>query len=239
MKTIKLMAVCFITLLTINANAKEKIRGNGKVITENRTTGEYDKISIGGAFEVELVSGKEGNITIKIEENLAPYLITKVEKGELKIKWKKGKNISHKKTIYITIPFKDINAIAFGGSGNIVSKDPIKSSELDLSLAGSGDMDLDVDAGNLKASLAGSGSYNLTGSADTMKCAIAGSGNIRGYELNAGDVSAAISGSGNISATINGKLSAKIAGSGNIKYKGNPSTESIKVSGSGSVSKTN
>ncbi|OIQ38542.1 MAG: hypothetical protein BM563_05780 [Bacteroidetes bacterium MedPE-SWsnd-G1] len=239
MKTIKIIAICLTTLLTINANAKEKIRGNGKVITENRTTGEYDKISIGGSFEVELVSGKEGNITIKVEENLAPYLITKVEKGELKIKWKKGKNISHKKTIYITIPFEDINAVAFGGSGNVVGKDPIKSDNLALSLAGSGDMDLMVAANTMGANLAGSGSIDLQGSTDSIKYAIAGSGNIRGYELEVGDANVAISGSGNVSATINGKLNAKISGSGNVRYKGNPSTESVKVSGSGSVSKKN
>lgn len=238
MKTKTFITTVLIALIAINTNAfSKKIKGNGNVITENRTTESYDEISVGGSFEVELISGKEGNITIEIEENLAEYLITEVKKGELKVHWKKGINVSTNKTIRITIPFEEIEGVSLAGSGRLFSKATISAENLSLSMAGSGDMELTIDTQDLKTSLAGSGSMNLEGSADSMESSLAGSGDLAGFGLVVGNTAISLAGSGTVKATINGTLNVAIAGSGDIYYKGNPKTETIKVSGSGSVTK--
>lgn len=238
MKITKFITVTFIAIITVQAQAfSEKIKGNGKVITEQITTESYDRISIGGSFRVELVSGKEGDIIIKAESNLTKYIITEVKNGTLKVHWKRGVNITHKKTIYITIPFAEIDGVTLGGSGKVVSTDLIKTDDMHINLSGSGNINLKIDASNLKTQISGSGGIKLSGKSGTMDCSISGSGSFNSYELNVGDTTAIVSGSGNIKVTVNGKLNAKISGSGNIRYQGNPTTEIIKVSGSGHVTK--
>lgn len=238
MKITKFITTVLIAIITVQAQAfSEKIKGNGKITTEQRTTGSYDRISIGGSFRVELVSGKEGNITIKAESNLTKYIITEVKNGTLKIHWKRNVNVSHKKPIHITIPFTEIDGVSLGGSGKVTSSTTIKVDEMQLSLSGSGNMNLTIDASSLKTQISGSGGIKLSGNSGSMDCSISGSGNFNSYELNVGDTTAKVSGSGNIKVTVNGKLNAKISGSGNIRYRGNPTTEIIKVSGSGHVTK--
>ena len=49
---------------------QEKIRESGNQITSNRSTPEYDQIAVSGSFQVTLVAGKEGNISITGDENI-------------------------------------------------------------------------------------------------------------------------------------------------------------------------
>ena len=55
--------VSFIAHAQWSSNDKNKVKGNGKVVTETRNTGDYDAIKVGGSFDVNLVAGKEGKIT--------------------------------------------------------------------------------------------------------------------------------------------------------------------------------
>ena len=235
MKTLKTVATLLLFITSLQSFAfTKKIKGNGNVVTESRTTTDYDKISVGGSFEVTLVAGEEGNLNVQIEDNLKEYLITEVEKGTLKIKWKKGINIYTKKGVKITVPFKDIESVSLAGSGNITSEDTINADDLSIAIAGSGDINLDVNAGDINSRIAGSGNIIVNGSGKNLECRIAGSGDFKGYDLNVENVDTRIAGSGNVQTSVNSTLTARISGSGNVHYKGSPTTN-VKVSGSGSV----
>lgn len=238
MKTIKTIVTILLVCITAQANAwNEKVIGNGKVVTINRTTSDYEKVIVGGNFDVTLIKGSEGKLTIEIEDNLDEYLETKIEYGNLKIKWKKGYNIKTRKGVKITVPFKEIDGVTLAGSGKIKSEDTIESDELIITLAGSGTLKVDVEANTVQSKVAGSGNIVVSGKTDELNCKIAGSGNFKGYDLTTNDANTKIAGSGSIYATINGNLNAKIAGSGNVRYKGNPTREKVKIAGSGNVSK--
>lgn len=220
------------------ANAQKKIKGNGKVTTDTRTVSEFDKIGIAGSFDVILVKGNEGEITIEAEENLMEYIVTEVKKGSLKIKHKKGFSLRSTKKMLITVGFNDLNAISLAGSGDVKSKSTIKCNEMKLSLAGSGDIAVAVDAGKVAASIAGSGDIVVSGNADTVNCSIAGSGDVSAFDLSAKTANANIAGSGDISVNASEVVNAKIAGSGNVYYKGDPE-KNVKKAGSGEAVKKN
>lgn len=236
----QLITLCLGLLFISTANAQfwnKKISGNGNVTTVERTTGDYDKIGVAGMFDVELVSGKEGKLTITAEENLLEYIETEVQGNSLKIKVRKGVNLKPRKGIHIVVPFKDISEVSLAGSGDIVGRDLITSDHFETNLAGSGDIDLAVEAGQLESNIAGSGDIKLHGKAGVYDGRVSGSGDIDARDLKAGDVNAAISGSGDIHVHCDGKLEARISGSGNVLYSGNPTKEDSKVSGSGKIEK--
>ncbi len=234
----KLAIIIILLAFTANVNAQwygKKIKGNGNVVTKTRNVSEYDQIAVAGSFDVKLLAGKEGKLTIKGEENLLEYLITEVKDGKLKIKWEKGVNINTTKELLVTVPFEDIEAVSLAGSGDVFSEDTIKTDNLKVALAGSGDMKLNIKASSISSALSGSGDIKLMGSSDNLKCAIAGSGDIDGYELSSNNVEVSIAGSGDIKVNAKENLKARISGSGDVYYKGNP-RQDVKVSGSGSVS---
>ncbi|RYJ38781.1 DUF2807 domain containing protein [Flavobacterium anhuiense] len=236
-KSILLLALAvFFTNSTINA--QNKVQGNGKIVTETRTTGDYDGIKIAGSFDVDLVSGKEGKITLKGEENLLAVIKVEVEDNSLKIYVEKGTQIrTSSGKIQVTVPFEKISELSLAGSGDIQSKDVIKNDNLAVKLSGSGNFNLPVDTNNLELHVSGSGNIHLKGTADKLTTKLSGSGDIDASNLKSKIVEANVSGSGNSKVTCAESITARVAGSGNIKYIGNPEKRDVKVSGSGTITK--
>lgn len=216
------------------------IRGNGNTVSIERSVGDYESIAISGSFDIDLVSGSEGALIVKGEENLLEYIVTEVENGKLVIRVKKGVNLKpsiHKGGIHVQVPVESIDALSLSGSGDIVGHTTLKTADFKTSMSGSGDITLDVDTETLSASMSGSGDMNLSGNTRDFKATISGSGDIKAFDLNADNVEATVSGSADIKVTANEKLKARVSGSGDINYRGNPKKVDTKTSGSGDISR--
>ncbi|MEM5566202.1 head GIN domain-containing protein [Psychroserpens sp. AS72] len=215
----------------------KKIKGNGNMTTVTRTTSDYDAVHCAGSFDYVLVSGTEGEIKIEGESNLIQYIVTEVKNGKLVIKTEKGKNLnpSNNKTIKITIPFKDIDVVSLSGSGDLWSEDQINSTSFEASLSGSGDVILNIQSKNVTGSVAGSGDLTLKGSTQNLNAKVTGSGDFHGFNLKTVNTNVSVTGSGDAEVVCTGELKARVTGSGDIEYRGNPTKEDSKVTGSGSI----
>lgn len=240
MKKITTLAIVMAMTVSCSAQWGKRIKGNGDEVTINRTIGEYDAIAVSGWFDVNLVDGAEGKLTLTGESNLLEYIITEVNNGKLVIKTEKGVNLkpsSWNNGIVITVPVESVDAIALSGSGDIVGKTTIRTNNLDTAMSGSGDISLDIDADTVSASMSGSGDIMLSGSTRDFDATISGNGDIKAFDLEADNVDATVSGSADIKVTANKMLKARVSGSGDITYKGNPEKLDTKTSGSGDISK--
>ena len=241
-KLIKLFVSCSLLLTTITYaqwSSNQKIKGNGKFITEKRSTASYDEIAITGFFDVELVAGKEGNITVKGEENLVPFIKVEVVNQVLKISTEKNKYFTSGKgkQIVIVIPFESINQVSLTGSGDVITKNSIKSKTFAVKLIGSGDMNLALESNDIEINLSGSGDIKVSGNTVNLDTNLNGSGDIDAPILKATNAKATLSGSGDTIIYCSDSLYARVSGSGDIDYKGNPTKKDVKVSGSGAISK--
>jgi hypothetical protein len=235
-----LVALCMAS--TVNAQWGKKIKGNGNMVTEERTTGSYEGVAVSGWFDVELTDGKEGALTIRGEENLLEYIITEVKDGDLVIRVEKGVQIQPSSwknggSVLITVPVESINSVSLSGSGDIVGKTKLQATNFSTSMSGSGDITLDVDAESMEASMSGSGDISLSGNAKNLDVRISGSGDVNAFDMEVDTVDATVSGSADIEVTVNEMLKARVSGSGNITYKGDPKKIDSKSSGSGDITK--
>ena len=242
-KSIQLLITCALFLTTL-ANAQwrsnQKIKGNGNIISEKRTTTNYDKIAVSGFFDVQLVSGKEGDIIIKGEENLLPHIKIEVVNQELKITTEKNKYIStsNGKNIIITVPFENINQVSLTGSGDISTKNTIETNSFVAKLIGSGDLKLNVECKNLEVNLNGSGDIVLVGKTENINSTLNGSGDIKATNMKSKNATVTVSGSGDNSVYCTESIYARVSGSGDIKYSGDPKKKDTKVNGSGDIKKS-
>lgn len=225
--------------LVATAQWGKRVKGNGKTVTIKRSVGDYDAVTVAGWFDVKLVNGNEGELTLKGEENLLDYIKTEVKDGKLVIKTKKGVNLkpsNWNSGIYITVPVESIEMVALSGSGDVIGETKIKTNDFKTKVSGSGDISLAVEANTVEARLSGSGDINLSGKANDLDVRVSGSGDIKAYDLIAEFVTAQITGSADIKITANQMLKAKVTGSGDISYKGNPKKIDTKTTGSGDIS---
>jgi hypothetical protein len=237
----KLLTLLLLATITLTTNAQNwfssKVKGNGNIITEKRTTSNYNGIRSSGSFHVLLVNGKEGEITLKGEENILPLIETIIENNTLKIRFQKNTNVRTTKKVIITVPVTDIETITLAGSGNIESKNVLKGENIITKLSGSGSINLVANTEEINAEITGSGNINLEGTAVHFNTKITGSGDVKAYELQAEEVQIKITGSGSVKANVSKRIAAKITGSGNVYYQGNPKYVNSKTTGSGSIIK--
>lgn len=237
----KLLTLLLLATITLTTNAQNwfssKVKGNGNIITEKRTTSNYNGIRSSGSFHVLLVNGKEGEITLKGEENILPLIETIIENNTLKIRFQKNTNVRTTKKVIITVPVTDIETITLAGSGNIESKNVLKGENIITKLSGSGSINLVANTKEINAEITGSGNINLEGTAVHFNTKITGSGDVKAYELQAEEVQIKITGSGSVKANVSKRIAAKITGSGNVYYQGNPKYVNSKTTGSGSIIK--
>lgn len=240
MKKLTIFSVVLLFTASCSAQWGKKVKGNGNTVTIERSVGEYDAIGLSGWFDLDLVAGQEGEITLKGESNLLEHIKTEVKNGKLSIKVEKGYNLkpsSWNEGIRITVPVQSISAIALSGSGDIVGKTTIKTNNFKTAMSGSGDITLDIEANSIDAAMSGSGDITLSGETVDFEATISGSGDIKAYELEADNVEATVSGSADIKVTANKMLKARVSGSGDISYRGNPDKVDTKTSGSGDISR--
>lgn len=207
--------------------------------TRTVRTANYDKVMVSGDFNVKLVYGKEGRITVSGDRREMNELVIASDGKTLKIYPKKDfrKSCDNLKSIEVTVPFESLDEVVLAGSGRIVGEETIKAQVLNANLSGPGKMILHVEAYETKAFLSGSGKILLSGSTAKFVSTVSGDGGLLAYGLQSAAAEATILGAGNSEVFSTESITANVSGSGRINYKGNPATEKTFVSGTGFISK--
>lgn len=215
----------------------ERVRGDGNIVTEDRSITGFEGVESNDMFEVFITSGADNSVKVEADKNLMDYIETEVRGNVLRIKSADRYSLKPSKTIKVYLTAPTFSVIKVAGSGSITGQNEIVATErISVGTAGSGDIILEVKAPAVAIDIAGSGNITVKGETGTVNGTIAGSGDIRAADLRTRDASVDIAGSGSTSIHAEEKLDVSIAGSGDVKYKGNAKISSH-IAGSGSISK--
>lgn len=216
----------------------KRIRGDGNYITQDRNVGSFEGVESFGSFDVSLVPSTSAAVTVEAEENLQKYIETYVDGNSLHIKTRSGYNLRPRRDIKITVSGPLFTVIETKGSGSIIGRGLLNTNNRDVSLkvAGSGNIEVEMNAARIESEIAGSGNIKVAGTARQFEGDVLGSGNIRAGNLRADQSRVEIAGSGNVEVYAVEKLDVSVMGSGEVKHRGSAQV-STKITGSGSVVK--
>jgi hypothetical protein len=230
MKRAIIVSVFLLSLLAVSRTA------NGQSdIKETRDVKDFTKVGFGVSGALYITFGSEYKVVLEGEKRYIDQIITEVSGGKLIIKKDNWKfNMNEKVTVYVTMP--ELKGLGVSGSGKAEIKDPVKTTDLNLSVSGSGKLYAsEISVSNLDCSISGSGDIILQGgNASEGSISVSGSGNYTGESVKIGNAEIHISGSGNCICNVTESLKASVSGSGNVTYEGNPKVDAH-VSGSGKV----
>ncbi len=172
-------------------------KGNGKPKEESRTVGEYDKVIVGSAFNVEASEGKLGPIKVSADSNLLPIIKTEVKNRTLKV-WIKG-SMTTSSPLKLTLSTPSIKGFEASGATHVNLN---LNSKHDLALGASGASDIKVNGDlidlscdlsgasratfttpsltNLTANLSGASGLNFAGSVTSLNAELSGASTIKG-----------------------------------------------------------
>ncbi|HEX8425953.1 head GIN domain-containing protein [Hymenobacter sp.] len=217
---------------------------SGFVATAGRETREvasFNQVTLAGSATVILVQGSPQKVVVDANAEDLSHLETTVSGEKLRIGTKQEKGMSWSNysfkgpvTVYVTVP--NISALTVSGSGRMRADEGVKAKDLDLTVSGSGKMDLgQVQADELQTSISGSGDISINGgSAPRQVIRISGSGGMQAQKVRSEKCNVRISGSGNCRVNATETLEASIAGSGNVYITGGAKVSSS-TAGSGRV----
>lgn len=211
-----------------------RVRGSGVSDTARRAVGAFDRIEIGGAFDVVVEIGPATSVEISGDDNLVPLVETRVVGSTLKVRTEE--RIDPRAGLTVTVTTPALEAVSVGGSGDVRVRG-VEAPAFEAGVHGSAELAVDGDFGDLTADVSGSGELTMTGTADDVRAGVSGSGEIDLLGVRARSARVRVSGSGDVSVFVSESLDAEVSGSGDVRYAGSPSVRSH-VSGSGSVRRT-
>ena len=239
MKQLLLFVFAFSAMIQIHCQSPANgfITGQGEVVKEDITLAAITGIDLGFHGDVILTQGSPQKVTIEGQKNIIDNIKHDVSNGTWNIHFDKNVRDAKKVIVHITLP--TLKEIGLSGSGNVTATNKFTGIDnIDITVAGSGNVTLDYEADVTDLSIAGSGKADLSGMSNTLSVEIAGSGDVNAKDLVTNECEVQISGSGDATVNASKSLEAHIAGSGNVQYAGSATVDSH-IAGSGKVTKVN
>ncbi len=215
----------------------EKVVGEGPLVTQTRTVGNFTGISSEMSGKVNFTIAPDYKVEITAQQNILDVLNTNVVNGVLHIDFKDNVRVREHEDLLINIAAPYADYFRLSGSGNMNVQGDVAANNLKVTLSGSGDISVQnaVIADKIDTDISGSGNISIAnGSAVNEDVDISGSGKVEMAGVAAQNAVTHTSGSGDVKLALSNNLDAHISGSGSVYYHGNPII-STHISGSGRV----
>ncbi len=216
------------TLASCKVEVANKDKGDMKAWKVNAK--DFDGIELAYPADVTYIPSSTYSVTVKAPSSMMDKLNIVVKNGKLEVYENKtnknGKRYiifnSHRGDVDIVVKAPSISKVSIAGSGSFECEKTMKAKNIQLSIAGSGEIDInDIQANTVIAEITGSGDIDagLT-KVSTTSIDIAGSGDVEMNFRQCKEVKASISGSGDIKLSGDIEtLKQNVAGSGDINIE--------------------
>jgi len=196
---------------------KQSVTGEGSSVTQNLNIDNFTSVGVALNAKVILTQGNSQKVSIQGQQNIIDLIKKEVKGDAWNIGFPDGTNAKNYDKLIINITMPTFKNLAIAGSSEILTN---------------GDFN---NLGDVELQIAGSGDISVGGSAQDVNIEIAGSGRVDVADLSSSDCNVEIAGSGDCKVNVSGRLDVSIAGSGSVAYKGSPRL-STSIAGSGRVS---
>lgn len=190
------------------------VSGSGNTVTEKRDVEGFTAVDVSGVFKVEITAQRDFAVEIEADDNLLPFITTKVEGGVLKIKTEK--RITSHDPIRLRISAPNIEKIESSGASNVTITD-LKNSEFSIDSSGASKI-------------------SVEGETSSLTIDVSGASKINAGDLKAVDVNIEASGACHVDVNVSGELKTDASGASRIVYSGTPTNIRKKASGASRVS---
>ena len=202
---------------------------------EVRTVDMFREIEISGNVELEFTQDSLKSLRLSAPENSMKHVITKVEKGVLKVYSEKT---LLNRTIKLYISNDSLQSIEASGASRVRTTNTLHGSNFDVDISGAGNVKMDVMmTGKIDLEANGASYCDLDGKADYIKLDVSGASKVEADKFTARIVKAEASGASKIRIIATEKIDADASGASEIRYGGTPMIINKSESGAGEIKK--
>lgn len=208
----------FFTLIIISSCSHTT--GSGNLITEPRPSGNFDGITVGGDFEVEVKIGPVTAVVVEADDNIIKYIETQTVGNTLKISTEDLHNYNdvHMK-VYITTPA--LKMIKSSASAEVIVQDVlINTGKLTFKASSGSSIKTDVDAPEIEADVSSGASITLAGKTKNYTCEASSGAEIRSRDLLCENTAVKVSSGASAQVHASVSLNATASSGASVTYHG-------------------
>ena len=140
----------------------KRVRGNGKMVTETRSSGSFDGVRVSGAIDLFVRTDSVTAVRVDGDENLLKYVEVELDGSMLRIRTRSGINLKPTRSIRVYVSAPEFSRLEASGACDIFTVNKINSTgTLNVDLSGASDAKLEVNAPGVKVEVSGAGSCLL------------------------------------------------------------------------------
>jgi len=216
--------------------AGERVKGSGHVITENRSTSDFNSIDVSGAIDVYVKQDSATSVRVEADDNILEYIEVHTEGSRLEIYTQNNIRLrpSNKIKVYISSP--EYKEIQVSGASSVRCENEITSDVLDVNLSGASEGKLELNAPRISVNVTGASNASIKGKTKDFEGSASGASEIRGFDLLSENADVEASGASHIEIYASVRIDGQSSGASSVNYKGNAQSN-VGKSGASSVNK--
>ena len=187
-------------------------RGNGNIVTDQRSITAFSEIEASGGLQIEWHPGSP-SLAIKTDQNLLPDIDSSVTGSKLEIRTRDRLRPTHGIKVFVTS--QTFRGGKFSGAVRLTANQ-ISGAKFSLESTGAAQVILQGNVDELLADMTGASELETTG-------------------LQTKTVEIATTGAAEANLTVADTLRVSITGAGKVTYSGNPRTIEKHITGAGSI----
>jgi hypothetical protein len=240
-KTSLIKAGIYLTLTAsalLSSCSTKCIKDSGKQLVKDAKVKPFDEIEISGPIKLVLKQDSSFAIKISADSNIMAELKPDVSGHTFKVALDPMKYCGTD-SIVIHAGIGALTLIKASGSSKVYSEGKINLADLDLDLTGAPNLNLNINAANVKTEVNGSAKLTLTGQAGSHKVRSKGVLNLDAFSFVVGLYDLDMEGTGKSNINVLNDLKVNTSGATEVYYKGSPKNVSEKKSGTAKLEKVN
>ena len=187
------------------------VRGNGRVVTEERPVTDFAEIDGAGSFDIEWLKGPP-SLAITTDENLTSYIEASVRDKTLRLRTRERLLPTHGLKVKIT-----------------------STSRAGARLTGASELRAqDLTGGSFAVETTGAADIRLAGTVDHVLADMTGASDLKARSLQTKTAEISTTGAASAEVSVSDSLKVTITGAGSVIYHGNPTVQK-NVTGAGDV----
>jgi len=189
------------------------VQGNGQEALEERAVGDFDHLTVQGAFQVRVEIGSPTSVVVRGDQNLLSHVRTIERDGSLEVRQQRSLRPELPLSVEVRVP--SLRALDVSGS-SVVDLAGLEQEELALRASGSSVL-------------------RAEGRADRLSADCSGSCRLELDRLVAGSARVELSGSCRAELRVEGELSIDSSGSSEVVYRGGGRLGAVEIDGSARI----
>jgi hypothetical protein len=206
------------------------------MVTKHVPVTSFSSIEASSAFFVTVAIGAPSSVTVRVDDNIEPYLDVGVSGRTLHLGLGPGTSVTNA-TLEAQVTAPPPEGLGASGAARIRVTGPIDGPSLHVSLSGAGTLDAAVDIQSLAVASSGASQLTLFGQAARLVATASGASQLGLTDLEVRALTIDLSGASSAQVEVTETISASLSGASSLVYRGTPTFTKQEVSGGSSITR--